>query len=132
MTKILVAGAGGFIGGYLVKELISAGHDVIAVDIKEFSEWYQIDERAESRVQDLSLLEECISATKDVGRVFNLAADMGGMGFIENNKAACMLSVLVNTHLLLACKENGVSRYFLHLAPVFTMIQSSHLPIIRA
>jgi GDP-D-mannose 3', 5'-epimerase len=112
MTKILVAGAGGFIGGYLVKELISAGHDVIAVDIKEFSEWYQIDERAESRVQDLSLLEECISATKDVDRVFNLAADMGGMGFIENNKAACMLSVLVNTHLLLACKENGVSRYF--------------------
>ena len=112
MSKILVAGAGGFIGGYLVKELLSAGHDVVAVDVKALSEWYQIDDRADSRVQDLSLLKECISATNGVEQVFNLAADMGGMGFIENNKAACMLSVLVNTHLLLACKENAVGRYF--------------------
>jgi nucleoside-diphosphate-sugar epimerase len=112
MAKIMVAGAGGFIGGYLVKELISKGQQVVAVDIKDFSEWYQLNPQADNRVQDLSLLDECRTATRGVDQVFNLAADMGGMGFIENNKAACMLSVLVNTHLLLACKENSVTRYF--------------------
>jgi nucleoside-diphosphate-sugar epimerase len=112
MSKIMVAGAGGFIGGYLVRELISKGHQVVAVDIKDFSEWYQLSPQADNRVQDLSLLDECRTSTRGVDQVFNLAADMGGMGFIENNKAACMLSVLVNTHLLLACKENSVTRYF--------------------
>jgi GDP-D-mannose 3', 5'-epimerase len=112
MSKIMVAGAGGFIGGYLVNELISKGNQVVAVDVKDFSDWYQLNPKAENYVRDLSLLNECMTSTRGVDQVFNLAADMGGMGFIENNKAACMLSVLVNTHLLMACRENSVSRFF--------------------
>jgi len=110
--KILVAGGGGFIGGHLVKSLLDDGHDVRSVDQKPFDDWYQVHEAAENVVADLQYLETCMDATKDVDRVFNLAADMGGMGFIENNKALCMLSVLINTHLLESARVNGVSRYF--------------------
>ena len=112
MNRILVAGGGGFIGGWLVKELLSQGKQVSAVDNKPLDEWGQIFPEASNTVRDLSSLEECMKSTKNIDEVYNLAADMGGMGFIENNKAACMLSVLINTHLLLASKENAVSRYF--------------------
>lgn len=112
MKKILVAGAGGFIGGHLVKELISKGHTVRAVDIKPLNEWYQVAEEAENRVLDLRLRENCYQAVNGCNEVFNLAADMGGMGFIENNKAACMISVLINTHLLLAARDCGAGRFF--------------------
>ena len=112
MKKILVAGGGGFIGGWLVKELLSQGNQVSAVDIKPVSEWSQIFPEALNSSRDLSKLENCIEATKNIDEVYNLAADMGGMGFIENNKAACMLSVLINTHLLIASKESGVSKFF--------------------
>jgi len=112
MKKILVAGGGGFIGGYLVGELISSGHKVISVDVKPLQEWYQVHPQASNFSRDLSLLSECDLSMKDVDEVYNLAADMGGMGFIENNKAACMLSVLINTHLLMAAKNHGVSRFF--------------------
>jgi len=112
MKKILVAGGGGFIGGWLVKELLSQGNQVSAVDIKPVSEWSQVFADALNSCQDLSKLENCIKATKNIDEVYNLAADMGGMGFIENNKAACMLSVLINTHLLMASKANGVSKFF--------------------
>ena len=112
MKKILVAGGGGFIGGWLVKELLSQGNQVSAVDVKPMSEWSQVFPEATNSVRDLSNLEECIKSTKNIDEVYNLAADMGGMGFIENNKAACMLSVLINTHLLMASKKNAVSRYF--------------------
>ncbi|CAN2170494.1 WcaG Nucleoside-diphosphate-sugar epimerases [Candidatus Nanopelagicaceae bacterium] len=112
MKKILVAGAGGFIGGYLTKELISLGHEVVAVDVKPISEWYQVHLNASNFTRDLSILEECERSVDSVTEIYNLAADMGGMGFIENNKAACMLSVLINTHLLLAAKKAGVSRFF--------------------
>jgi len=110
--KILVAGGGGFIGGHLVKSLLDDGHDVRSVDQKPTEDWYQVHEAAENVVADLQYLETCMDATKDIDRVFNLAADMGGMGFIENNKALCMLSVLINTHLLESARVNGVSRYF--------------------
>lgn len=112
MKKILVAGAGGFIGGHLVKELISKGHKVRAVDIKPLNEWYQVAEESDNRVLDLRLRENCYQAVNGCNEVFNLAADMGGMGFIENNKAACMISVLINTHLLLAARDCGAGRFF--------------------
>jgi nucleoside-diphosphate-sugar epimerase len=112
MKKVLVAGGGGFIGGYLVKKLISVGHQVTAVDVKPFEEWYQVHAEASNFSRDLALLNECEKSMKGIDEVYNLAADMGGMGFIENNKAACMLSVLINTHLLMAAKENNVKKFF--------------------
>lgn len=112
MKKVLVAGGGGFIGGWLVKELLSMGHQVSAVDIKPLSEWYQVFPNANNSTKDLSLLDSCIHSTVGIDEIYNLAADMGGMGFIENNKAACMLTVLINTHLLMAAKLNRVSKYF--------------------
>ena len=110
--KVLVAGAGGFIGGHLVKRLIDEGHTVRGVDKKDFRDWYQVHPESENLVLDLSLLENALASTREAEWVFNLAADMGGMGFIENNKALCMLSSLINTHLLLSSTRNGVKRYF--------------------
>jgi len=110
--KILVTGAGGFIAGHLVKALQSQGHRIRAVDIKPLGEWYQTLPDAENLVMDLREKQNCYRAVEGCEETFNLAADMGGMGFIETHKAACMLSVLINTHLLMAAKDNGVKRYF--------------------
>ncbi|MBK7709689.1 MAG: NAD-dependent epimerase/dehydratase family protein [Bacteroidales bacterium] len=112
MKKIVVAGAGGFIGGHLVQKLVKDGHHVRGVDIKPLNEWYQVSEKAENLVLDLKLKDNCYQAVNGFNEVFNLAADMGGMGFIEKNKAACMLSVLINTHLLMASKDCGIDRFF--------------------
>ncbi|MCK6453242.1 MAG: NAD-dependent epimerase/dehydratase family protein [Alphaproteobacteria bacterium] len=109
---ILVAGAGGFIGGHLVNRLLERGHKVRAVDIKPVAEWYQLFPAAENHVLDLKSLANCRTAVAGAARVYNLAADMGGMGFIETHKAECMLSVLINTHLLMAAREAGVDRFF--------------------
>ena len=112
-TPILVTGAGGFIGGHLVAELRGQGFTRIrAVDIKPFPEWFQLFPDVENRVLDLRGLSACEEACDGMRWVFNLAADMGGMGFIETHKAECMLSVLINTHLLMAAKAEGVERYF--------------------
>lgn len=111
--SIVVAGGGGFIGGHLVAALRRAGaRKIRSVDIKPLEQWYQVFDDVENLVLDLQDLDACKRATKDVDRVYQLAADMGGMGFIENNKALCMLSVLINTHMLLAAKDNGVSSFF--------------------
>ncbi len=110
---VVVAGAGGFIGGHLVRSLIEQGHEnVRAVDIKDTGEWYQVFDEAENVVADLQDMENCRRVCGNAVRIYNLAADMGGMGFIENNKALCMLSVLINTHLLMAARELGVERFF--------------------
>ena len=112
MKKILVTGAGGFIGGHLVKELINRGYQVRATDIKPFDEWYQCFDKVENLELDMAIKENCYKATEGMDDVINMACNMGGMGFIENNKALCMLSVLVNTHMLMACKEHKIKRYF--------------------
>ncbi len=113
MKKILVCGAGGFIGGHLIAELRRQGGVTLrAVDRKPLDEWYQRFDDVESFQLNLELLEDCRTAVKDADVVYNLSADMGGMGFIELNKALCMLSVLINTHLLMAAREFGVQRFF--------------------
>src|ERR1043166_165272 len=112
-SKVVVCGAGGFIGGHLVAELFRRGAtDVRAVDVKPESEWYQRFPEAENLVLDLRLREACDLAVRGSRTVYNLAADMGGMGFIENNRALCMLSVLINPHLLQSAREHGVERFF--------------------
>ena len=108
----IVGGAGGFIGGHLVRSLIACDQTVRAVDVKPMNSWYQVHSDAQNVVADLQILDECLMATEGTDQVFNLAADMGGMGFIENNKAACMLSSLINTHLLIAARDNGAERFF--------------------
>jgi nucleoside-diphosphate-sugar epimerase len=110
--RVLVAGGGGFIGGHLVVALLDRGFQVRAVDIKPLDEWCQLPEDVEALQLDLSRLSDCKTAVRDVDTVYNLAADMGGMGFIEAHKAECMLSVLINTHLLMAAREERSHRYF--------------------
>lgn len=110
--KVLVAGAGGFIGGHLTESLVSKGFQVVAVDIKEVNHWYKRTINVEEFVGDLRNLEFAYEVAKGVNNIYNLAADMGGMGFIENNKAACMLSVQINLNLLLAARDLGVNRFF--------------------
>jgi nucleoside-diphosphate-sugar epimerase len=113
MSKIiLVTGAGGFIGGQLVKYLEQRGKQIRAVDRKPLDGWYYRSPTAENRVCDLQNLESCHAVSRRVHEVYNLAADMGGIGFIELNKAVCMLSVLINTHLLMAARDNQVKRFF--------------------
>jgi GDP-D-mannose 3', 5'-epimerase len=113
MQTALVTGAGGFIGGHLVRRLRDEGVPTIrAVDAKPVTEWYQAFDDVENVQADLESVDECRRVTAGADTVFNLAADMGGMGFIENNKALCMLSVLVSTHMLVAAKEAGVDRFF--------------------
>ncbi len=110
---IVVAGAGGFIGGHLIADLIEQGYERLrAVDIKPFKDWYQIFPEVENIQSDLKMPQACETACCDARYVFNLAADMGGMGFIEKHKAECMLSVLINTNLLLAAKKFGCERFF--------------------
>lgn len=109
---IVVAGGGGFIGGHLAKVFVDAGKQVRVVDKKPLTDWWQTHTKAENLCLDLQNKEDCFTALKGSTTVYNLAADMGGMGFIENNKALCMLSVLINTHMLLAAKELGTKRFF--------------------
>lgn len=111
-SVVLVAGAGGFIGGHLATFLREQGRTVRAVDRKPVDDWYQVPADVEALQLDLSLLGNCETAVQGVGEIYNLAADMGGMGFIETHKAECMLSVLINTHLLMAAKDAAVDRYF--------------------
>jgi len=112
-SKIVVCGAGGFIGGHLVAELRRQGFgDLRAADLKPVSQWHQRFPDVENLVLDLREKTACYQTVQGADYVYNLAADMGGMGFIEKNKTLCMLSVLINTHLLMASRDVGVTRFF--------------------
>ena len=110
--RILVGGGGGFIGGELVRVLLERGHEVVVADIKPLDEWYQLHEGAENHSLNLEERENCLKVMEGCGEVYNLACNMGGMGFIESNRALCMLSVLINTHMLMAAREQGVDKFF--------------------
>ncbi len=110
--KYLIAGAGGFIGGHLVKSLMDEGHEVVCADVKPLEFWFQSYEQNTNFSLDLKEYQNCLKVTKDIDYIYNMACNMGGMGFIENNKAECMLSVLINTNLLRACIENNIKKYF--------------------
>jgi len=111
--KIVICGAGGFIGGHLVGYLKKQGFSNLrAVDIKPHNEWFQLHDDVENLVYDLRELKSCEISLKDTQVVYNLAADMGGIGFIENNKALCMMSVLINTHLLQVANRYKIEKYF--------------------
>lgn len=110
--KYLVTGAGGFIGGHLVKKLLKQGHEITCVDIKPLEFWFQSFDSCENYSLDLKDYNNCLMVTKNIDYIYNMACNMGGMGFIENNKAECMLSVLINTNLLRSCLINKVKKYF--------------------
>jgi nucleoside-diphosphate-sugar epimerase len=110
---IVVCGAGGFIGGHLIADLRRQGaRNLRAVDIKPPEEWYQRFDDVQNLSLDLQDLPSCRRALEGAQIVYNLAADMGGMGFIELNRGLCMLSVLINTHLLMAAREQRAERFF--------------------
>ena len=110
---VLVTGAGGFIGGHLVADFRRKGcKHVRAVDVKPLDEWYQRFDDVENLQLDLNLKVNCEVAARGAAEIYNLAANMGGMGFIEHNKALCMLSVLINTHMLQAALTHGCKKFF--------------------
>ena len=99
--KILVIGAGGFIAGHLIKRLLDNGNSIVASDIKPKEYWFQDFDKVENHYDmDMKDIVNCRKVTKGIDYVFNMACNMGGMGFIENNKAECMQSVLINTKFI--------------------------------
>src|SRR5678815_1846588 len=130
---LLIAGAGGFIGGSLVRYFRDLGYTRIrAVDKKPLSNWYQRFEDAENLCMDLSQSEACIQAVKDAVEVYNLAADMGGMGFIERFRVECMRSSLINTHMVEAAYRAGARRYFFSSSACAYNTQLQQDPKVRA
>jgi nucleoside-diphosphate-sugar epimerase len=111
--KIVITGAGGFIGGALVRYFHDKGAAQIrAVDKKPLPEWHQRVPGVESLCLDVSIKENCVRACEGASEVYNLAADMGGMGFIERFRIECLRSILINTHLIEAAYRAGTDRYF--------------------
>lgn len=109
-TKVLVTGAGGFIGHHLTKYLVDRGYWVRGVDIKEPE--YEATSAHEFKLLDLSDAKNCLEATNGIDEVYGLAANMGGIGFIENNKAVIVRdNTFINLHTIEAARENGVKRY---------------------
>ena len=110
--RILIAGGGGFIGGHLAGSLLAKGHQVVVADIKGLDQWYQVHGEAENHVLNLEEKQACYEVMEGCDEVYNLACNMGGMGFIEFNRALCMISVLINTHLLMGARDLGVKGFF--------------------
>ena len=128
--KILISGAGGFIGGHLAKKLKDEGHEVIGSDIKPLEFWFQ-NYCDKSFVFDLKEIENCLQVTRGIDYVYNLACNMGGMGFIENNKAECMISVLINTNLLRASIKNNVKKFFFSSSACAYNINDQKTPFVK-
>jgi GDP-D-mannose 3',5'-epimerase len=132
-VSVVVTGAGGFIGGHLVGKLLERGHaSVRAIDVKPLPEWFQAFPEAENLVLDLREKPACEQAVEGAASVFNLASDMGGMGFIERHKALCMLSVLINTHLIAAAHEAGADRYFFSSSACIYPLELQESPEVTA
>ena len=110
--KILIAGGGGFIGGHLVNYYHKKGYKIYSVDLKKKKDWFQLNPKVTNIVSDCRDPVVFDKIKKNIDYVFNLACDMGGMGFIENNKALCMLSAVININLLKSSKKNKVKKYF--------------------
>ena len=111
-NKILICGGGGFIGSHFIQRMLENGNsDIVCVDIKPINNWFQIFDQCENYSLDLKSYQNCLKVTSGVEHIYNFACNMGGMGFIENNKAECMLSVLINTNLLRAAVENKSKKY---------------------
>ena len=110
--RILIAGGGGFIGGHLAGSLLAKGHQVVVADVKRLDQWYQVHGEAENHVLNLEEKQACYEVMEGCDEVYNLACNMGGMGFIEFNRALCMISVLINTHLLMGARDLGVKGFF--------------------
>jgi GDP-D-mannose 3', 5'-epimerase len=128
----VVTGGGGAIGGHLVERLLADGTSrVRAVDYAPTEQWHQVSSDAENLVLDLKLADACEQAVSGATTVFNLAADMGGIGFIAANKARCMLSVLINTHLLEASRRHDVERYFYSSSACVYALDSQLTPDIK-
>jgi GDP-D-mannose 3',5'-epimerase len=130
--RILITGGGGFIGGHLAASFIEEGRSVRVVDVKPLDSWYQIHPDAENLVADVSQIEVCRHVVSDVEEVYNLAADMGGMGFIEGNKALCMLSVLPSTQMLIVAREEMVGRFFYSSSACVYAAEKQDSPEVRA
>lgn len=127
--KIVVCGAGGFIGGHMVADLVNKGYqNITAVDIKPIDCWNQYFANIENLQLDLRDKRACEAALKKAFMIYNFAADMGGMAFIESNKARCMINVLINTHLLQAAVKNKVKRFFFASSACIYNTQKQHLP----
>lgn len=110
---IVIAGAGGFIAGTLTRYFHDKGFTRIrAIDKKPLRNWYQRTPGVESLCMDLSKQENCVRACEGAAEVYNMAADMGGMGFIERFRVECLRSILINTHLIEAAYMAGAQRYF--------------------
>lgn len=130
---VVITGAGGFIGGHLTADFLERGFKRIrAIDVKPLGDWYQLFPQVENIQADLQEKEACEQACKGARHVYNLAADMGGMGFIETHKAECMLSVLINTHMLLAAKKYHVERFFFSSSACVYAADKQHSPTLTA
>jgi GDP-D-mannose 3',5'-epimerase len=130
---IVLGGAGGFIAGALAKYFHDQGFTRIrAIDKKPLPEWYQVTPGVESLCMDLSEKESCIEACKGAKEVYNLAADMGGMGFIERFRVECLRSILINTHMIEAAYRAGAQRFFYSSSACAYNVELQKDPNVRA
>jgi nucleoside-diphosphate-sugar epimerase len=130
---IFIAGAGGFIAGALARYFHDQGFTRIrAIDKKPLPEWYQVTEGVESLCLDLSDDYNCRKACEGAVEVYNLAADMGGMGFIERFRIECLRSILINTHMIEAAYRAGAKRYFFSSSACAYNVELQKDPNVRA
>ena len=130
---VVITGAGGFIAGALTKYFHDQGFtNIRAIDKKPLYQWYQRVPGVESLCVDVSYRENCMRAVEGATEVYNLAADMGGMGFIENFRVECLQSILINTHMLEAAYNAGVERYFFSSSACAYNVELQKDPNVRA